>query len=115
VSTLDSLYAFANLRLDQGKLAEAEIMYAQARHGFENAVGLKHIWTLNTITSLGLLYVYQSKLAEVDLLPTRALHDIEEASELKLASELDKSNTQDSLCEKQVKSETWNNLGVLLH
>ncbi|KAF7512688.1 hypothetical protein GJ744_000255 [Endocarpon pusillum] len=64
---------------DQGKLTEAETMYNQALQGCEEALGPKHISTLQTVNNLGILYKNQGRLAEAETMYDRALQGYEEA------------------------------------
>ncbi|RMZ87211.1 hypothetical protein DV736_g5563, partial [Chaetothyriales sp. CBS 134916] len=92
-----ALGSFGNLYADQGKLAKAEQMYLRALQGKEEALGLTHPSTLDTVHNLGLLYQDQGKLAEAEQMYLRALQGKEEALGLTHPSTLD----------------TVNNLGVL--
>ena len=51
-----ALHNLGMLFSDQGKLAEAEAMYIRALQGYEEALGLKHTSTLQTVNNLGALY-----------------------------------------------------------
>jgi tetratricopeptide (TPR) repeat protein len=73
------LHKLGNLYADQGKLAEAEAMYTRALQGKEEALGLKHTSTLDTVNNLGNLYKNQGKLAEAEAMYIRALQGYEEA------------------------------------
>ncbi|KAF2687472.1 hypothetical protein K458DRAFT_386288 [Lentithecium fluviatile CBS 122367] len=82
-------WAFHNLGdfyADQGKLAEAEEMYIRALKGKEEALGLDHTSTLNTVNNLGNLYVGQGKLAEAEKMYIRALQGYEKVLGLDLAA-----------------------------
>ena len=81
-----TLHCLGDLYADQGKLAEAEAMYTRALQGYEEALGPKHISTLDTVNNLGALYADQGKLAEAGAMFTRALQGYEEALGLKLVS-----------------------------
>jgi hypothetical protein len=50
------VYSLGMLFFDQGKLAEAEVMFTRALQGFTEVLGQKHISILNTVNSLGILY-----------------------------------------------------------
>jgi tetratricopeptide (TPR) repeat protein len=92
-----ALHTLGILFSDQGKLAEAEAMYIRALQGKEEALGPKHISTLQTVNNLGILYTDQGKLAEAEAIYTRALQGKEEA-----------------LGPKQLLTlQTVNNLGIL--
>jgi tetratricopeptide (TPR) repeat protein len=54
-------------------------MYNRALEGKEEALGLKHISTLNTVNNLGNLYADQGKLAEAEAMYNQALQGLEEA------------------------------------
>ena len=71
-STLDTIHNLGILYKDQGKLAEAEVMYEQALAGYEKALGPEHISMLRTINNLGLLYQQQGKQAEAEIMFQRA-------------------------------------------
>jgi Tetratricopeptide repeat len=47
---------FGGLYANQGKMAEAEVMYLQALQGYEKVWGAEHTSTLDTVNNLGLLY-----------------------------------------------------------
>ena len=49
MSTLHSVNNIGILKNDEGELAEAEAIYKQILQGKEEAFGLKHISTLNTV------------------------------------------------------------------
>ncbi|TGO06819.1 hypothetical protein BTUL_0472g00010 [Botrytis tulipae] len=80
---IDRLYwEFQNIGLlysNQGKLAEAEVMYLRALEGKEKALGPDHTSTLATVNNLGLLYSNQDKLAEAEVMYLRALEGYEKA------------------------------------
>ena len=76
---LDAILLLGILYSDQGKLSEAEKMFAQALQGKEEALGPKHPSTLDTVNNLGILYAIQGKLDEAEKMCVRALQGIEEA------------------------------------
>jgi tetratricopeptide (TPR) repeat protein len=63
----------------QGKLDEAEKMYARALQGREKALGADHTSTLATVNNLGILYRNQGKLDEAEKMYERALQGKEKA------------------------------------
>jgi tetratricopeptide (TPR) repeat protein len=67
------LYNLNNLYTDQSKLAEAEVMYTRALQCYEEALGPKHISTLDTINNLSFFYINQDKLAGAEAIYNRAL------------------------------------------
>ncbi|KAF2110980.1 hypothetical protein BDV96DRAFT_552710 [Lophiotrema nucula] len=73
-----ALNQLGNLYANQGKLSKAEAMYSRALQGYE-ALGPKHISTLDTVNNLGTLYKNQGKLAEAEAMYSRALQGYEEA------------------------------------
>ncbi|APA15328.1 hypothetical protein sscle_14g100980 [Sclerotinia sclerotiorum 1980 UF-70] len=87
---IDRLYwefhNLGDLYRDQGKLAEAEMMYLRALEGREKALGPDHTSTLQTVNNLGILYRNQGKLAEAEMMYLRALEGYENALGLELAS-----------------------------
>ncbi|KAI1317875.1 hypothetical protein F5Y16DRAFT_414554 [Xylariaceae sp. FL0255] len=101
-------WAFHNLGLlyaDQGKLEEAEAMYARALRGYEKAWGPEHTSTLDTINNLGLLYANQGKLAEAEAMYARALRGHEKAWGPEHTSTLDTINNLGNLYADQGKLE----------
>jgi len=54
--TLNTINNLGVLYADQGKLAEAEEMYARALAGKEKALGPDQISTLKTVNNLGISY-----------------------------------------------------------
>jgi len=54
-------------------------MYNRALQGLEEALGLKHTSTLDTVNNLGNLYKNQGRLAEAEAMYNRALQGLEEA------------------------------------
>jgi tetratricopeptide (TPR) repeat protein len=64
---------------NQGKLAEAELMYERALRGKEKTLGAEHTSTLKTVNNLGALYMDQGKLAEAEQMYERALRGYEKA------------------------------------
>jgi tetratricopeptide (TPR) repeat protein len=72
-------YNLGNLYSDQGKLAEAELMYDRALKGDEKALGPEHMSTLDIVNNLALLYRRQGKLTEAELMYERALKGYEKA------------------------------------
>jgi tetratricopeptide (TPR) repeat protein len=104
VSTKGMEWALRNLGIlyaDQGRLAEAEAMYAQALQGTEEALGAKHTSTLDTVNNLGNLYKNQGRLAEAEAMYDRALQGYEEALGAKHTSTLDIVNNLGVLYENQ--------------
>jgi tetratricopeptide (TPR) repeat protein len=68
-----------NLYSDQGKLREAEEMYQRALAGCEKALGLDHIFTLDSVNNLGILYCGQGNLKKAEEMYQRALAGCEKA------------------------------------
>ena len=58
---------------DQGKFAQAEQMYLEARAGYLEMLGPNHILTLDTVNNLGALYQAEGKLEKAEELYTQAL------------------------------------------
>ena len=54
-------------------------MYMRALQGYEEALGPKHISTLDTVNNLGNLYKNKGKLGEAEKMYMRALQGKEEA------------------------------------
>lgn len=80
VAELD--WAFHNLGglyHNQGKLADAEMMYIRALQGKEEALGPDRTSTLDTVNNLGVLYADQGKLAEAEEMYIRTLQSKEDA------------------------------------
>ncbi|RDW83490.1 hypothetical protein BP5796_04981 [Coleophoma crateriformis] len=57
----------------QGKLAEAEAMFARALQGYEKILGPNHTSTLYTVCHVGNLYRLQHKLPRAEIMTRRAL------------------------------------------
>ncbi|TGO45831.1 hypothetical protein BCON_0362g00080 [Botryotinia convoluta] len=78
---IDGLYwefhSLDNLYRNQGKLAEAEMMYLQALEGKEKALGPDHKSILSTVHGLGILYFDQDKLVEAETMYLQALDGYE--------------------------------------
>ncbi|KAH8800725.1 hypothetical protein F5884DRAFT_757573 [Xylogone sp. PMI_703] len=98
-----ALHNLGTLYIHQGKLSEAEKMYIRALQGKEEALGLDHISTLNTVNNLGNLYANQGKLAEAEKMYIRALQGKEEALGLDHISTLDTVNNLGNLYANQGK------------
>ena len=81
------------------KLDEAEKIYMRALQGYEEALGLKHISTLQTVNNLGNLYANQGKLAEADKTYERVLRGFNEALGPKHTSTLQTANNLGNLYE----------------
>ena len=79
MSPLHTAHNLGDLYRDQGKLAEAEVMYRRALAGYEKALGPEHRWTLRTVRNLGILRSEQGKLAEAEIMYQRALAGYEKA------------------------------------
>ena len=60
-------------------MKEAEEMYVRALRGYEEAWGVKHTSTLDTVNNLGALYWKQDKMKEAEEMYVRALRGYEEA------------------------------------
>jgi tetratricopeptide (TPR) repeat protein len=60
-------------------IKEAEEMYLRAQKGYEEALGPKHMSTLDTVNDLAVLYEDQGKTKEAEGLYLRALRGYEEA------------------------------------
>jgi tetratricopeptide (TPR) repeat protein len=78
-TVLAAVHLLGMLYYDQGKLGEAEQMYERALRGYEEALGLTHTSTLDTVNNLGALYRNQGKLGEAEQMYERALRGYEEA------------------------------------
>ncbi|CAN9193253.1 unnamed protein product [Alternaria alternata] len=78
-TVLDAVLLLGILYHDQGKLGEAEQMYERALRGMEEALGVDHSSTLQTVNNLGILYADQGKLGEAEQMYDRALRGNEEA------------------------------------
>jgi tetratricopeptide (TPR) repeat protein len=98
-----ALHNLGLLYANQDKLAEAEAMYSRALQGKEEALGLKHTSTLNTVNNLGNLYADQGKLAEAEAMYSRALQGREEALGPKHTSTLNTVNNLANLYANQSK------------
>ena len=85
----ESLHNIADLFSDQNKMREAEEMYLQALQGKEEAWGLKHTSTLDTVNNLAVLYSDQGKMQEAEKMYLRVLRGKEEAWGPKHTSTLD--------------------------
>ena len=55
-TVLDAVHLLGDLFADQGRLDEAERMYERALQGYEEALGVGHTSTLQTVNNLGNLY-----------------------------------------------------------
>ncbi|KAK6611224.1 NB-ARC and TPR domain protein [Botrytis cinerea] len=88
---------------DQGKLAEAEVMYLRALEGCEKALGPDHTSTLDTVNNLGNLYSNQSKIAEAEVMYNRALEGYEKTLGPDHTSTLDTVNNLGNLYSNQGK------------
>jgi len=55
-TVLDAVHLLGDLFVDQGRLGEAEQMYGRALRGKEEALGVGHLSTLDTVNNLGILY-----------------------------------------------------------
>ncbi|CAN9191964.1 unnamed protein product [Alternaria alternata] len=89
---LNAVLLLGNLYTDQGRLGEAEQMYERALRGFEEALGVGHSSTLDTVNNLGLLYKDQGRLGEAEKMYERALRGTEEALGLNHTSTLNTVN-----------------------
>jgi tetratricopeptide (TPR) repeat protein len=96
-----ALRNLGDLYADQGRLAEAEAMYDRALQGSEEALGPKHISTLDTVNNLAILYANQGRLAEAEAMYDRALQGKEEALGPRHISTLDTVNNLGNLYAKQ--------------
>ncbi|OQV07420.1 Tetratricopeptide repeat-containing protein [Cladophialophora immunda] len=83
---LGAMVLLALLLKQQVRYNAAEQMYVRALQGYEEALGLDHISTLDTVHNLGLLYANQGvlyanqgKLVKVEKMYVRALKGYEEA------------------------------------
>ncbi|KAL9095787.1 MAG: hypothetical protein Q9165_001784 [Trypethelium subeluteriae] len=77
-NALDTVNSQGYLYADEGRLAEAEVMYTQALRAFEDLLGANNISTLLIVNNLGSLYRDQGKLAEAEQMYRRALQGKEE-------------------------------------
>lgn len=66
-----------SLYRDQGKLAEAEVMFMRAFRESERTFGSGHTSTLEAITDLGLIYKGLGKYSESENMYLRAVHEYE--------------------------------------
>jgi tetratricopeptide (TPR) repeat protein len=64
---------------NQGKLAEAEVMYQRALAGYEKTLGPEHRATLKMVKNLSTLYADQGKVMEAETMYVRALQGYENA------------------------------------
>ncbi|KAI4767751.1 purine and uridine phosphorylase [Aureobasidium sp. EXF-3400] len=81
-TNLDVTWAYqelAGIFKAHDRYIEAEEMYERALAGKENALGLEHKSTLDTVNNLGLLYRDQGRLAEAEAMYGRALAGYEKA------------------------------------
>lgn len=75
------LQQFEDLYRDQTRPIKARQMHTRARHGYEDALGLRHPSTLTTVNDLGHLYADQGKLAEAEQMCTRALSQVKQGKQ----------------------------------
>ncbi|CAN9242765.1 unnamed protein product [Alternaria alternata] len=68
-------------------------MYERALRGFEEALGVGHSSTLNTVNNLGSLYADQGKLDEAEKMYERALRGYEALSTVRVQQYLPALNT----------------------
>jgi tetratricopeptide (TPR) repeat protein len=77
----------------QGKLGEAEKMYERALRGYEEALGIGHSSTLQTVNNLGALYADQGRLDKAEQMYERALRGHEALSSVRVQQYLPALNT----------------------
>lgn len=74
--TLDTINNLGNLYADQGKLADAEMMYQRAQEGYEKALLpdniLLYVPALNNAYSYGMLFEDKGRLRDAKLMYIRA-------------------------------------------
>ncbi|KAI1317215.1 hypothetical protein F5Y16DRAFT_414646 [Xylariaceae sp. FL0255] len=92
-----AFHKIGDLYADQGKLDEAEAMYARALRGKEKAWGPGHTSTLATVNNLGNLYADRGKLDEAEAMYARALRGKEKAWGPEHTSTLDTVNNLGNL------------------
>jgi tetratricopeptide (TPR) repeat protein len=100
---LDAIARLGLLFLDQDKLGKAEKMYQRALQGYKQALGPKHLLTLNTVNGLGTLYKAKGKLGEAEKMFQRALQGKEKALGPDHTSTLDTVNNLGSIYQDQGK------------
>ncbi|KAI9686745.1 MAG: hypothetical protein M1822_002804 [Bathelium mastoideum] len=71
------IQCLGRLYTNQGKWAEAEAIFTHALQRKEEAVGPKHISTLEVVNDLGCLYERQERLAEAEMMYIRVLQSWE--------------------------------------
>jgi Tetratricopeptide repeat len=71
ISTLDTIDDLGSLYRDQGRLAEAEVMYERALEGKQKVMGPDHPSTLRTANLLRDLYQSQGRSGEADAVMQR--------------------------------------------
>jgi tetratricopeptide (TPR) repeat protein len=86
-----------HLYKDQGKLDEAEKMYDRALRGKEEALGVGHSSTLNTVNNLGNLYADQGRLDEAEQMYERALRGYEALGGVRVQQYLPALNTLENM------------------
>jgi hypothetical protein len=74
---LSTVHDLGYLYNDQGKMAEAEVMFLRALRGYEKAWGPEHTSTLGTLNNFRNLRCEQGKLLEVEEMCRRALTGLE--------------------------------------
>jgi tetratricopeptide (TPR) repeat protein len=94
---LDGTHMLGLLYTNQGRLAEAEQMYERALRGYEEALGVGHSSTLNTVNNLGALYAAQGRLAEAEKMCKWALQGTKDTLDPKHTSVLQKLNNLGNL------------------
>ena len=82
---------------NQGKLGEAEKMYQRALRGKEEALGVGHTSTLQTVNNLGLLYADQGRLDEAEQMYERALRGYEALGGVRVQQYLPALNTLENM------------------
>ncbi|KZP22562.1 hypothetical protein FIBSPDRAFT_1016892, partial [Athelia psychrophila] len=73
LDTLETTNGLANLRVQQGRLEEAETLFNQALIDGEKAMGLNHPDTAKTIEDLACLFDKQGRLEEAWMMHDKAL------------------------------------------
>jgi tetratricopeptide (TPR) repeat protein len=86
-------------------LGEAENMYERALREYEEAFGLDHSSTLDTVNNLGLLYADQGRLGEAEQMYMRALRGYEALSSVRVQQYLPALNTLQNMGDLYVKQD----------
>jgi len=76
---LEACMTFGNFYQEHGRLKDAEMMYKRALAGFEKALGLEHMSTLDTVNNLGVVYRKLGCHKDAEVMFKRALAGLEKA------------------------------------